>query len=127
MPRPAPTDRRNRVRELTAQGLDTPTIARQLDVPASTIRNDRAALRIPSTSHDTLTHQQRLVLTAAARGLTVAETAAEMWITPHTVHGHRLAAIRRLGARTTTHAVTLAIALGQIPADTALTTRGATS
>ncbi|MFE3197181.1 helix-turn-helix transcriptional regulator [Embleya sp. NPDC059237] len=118
--------RRDRVRDLVAHGLDTAAIAHQLGVDASSIRRDRVALGIPSTSRDVLTHRQRQAVSAGARGLTIEETAAEMWITTHTVYGHRLAVIRRLGARNFTHAVALAIALDQVSADIALTTRSRT-
>jgi DNA-binding CsgD family transcriptional regulator len=73
-----------------------------------------------------ITNQQRAVLACAARGLDLDQTAAALWLARDTVKGHRCRAVRRLGAHNLAHAVTIAIALGQIQADAALTTRSTT-
>jgi DNA-binding CsgD family transcriptional regulator len=55
----------------------------------------------------TLTKQQLAVLDAARRGLTVAQTAREMFLAVGTVKLHRSNILTALGANTIAHAVAL--------------------
>jgi DNA-binding NarL/FixJ family response regulator len=54
-----------------------------------------------------LTPSERLVLDAAASGLSVQETADKLKIGTETVRGQRKMTLRRLGARNMTHAVAI--------------------
>jgi DNA-binding NarL/FixJ family response regulator len=63
-----------------------------------------------------LSEAERKVLIAAARGFTIQETGWE--VTPsvslETVRTHRAKVLRKLGARSMTHALALALKAGQI-------------
>lgn len=59
-----------------------------------------------------LTDRELDCLRLAAAGLTGRETAARLYLSPQTVKFHRSNILRKLGARTTTHAVALAIHRG---------------
>ena len=61
-----------------------------------------------------LTRQQRRVLELIAHGATLAEAAARMGISRSTAEKHREAAVSRLGAASTPHAVWL-LATGASP------------
>ena len=58
--------------------------------------------------HDDVTERQREVLVQAARGLSIAESAAETGHSRETVRTHRHNVIAILGARNITHAVHIA-------------------
>lgn len=51
--------------------------------------------------------RERAVLETAARGLTVEEAAAELFLSPETVRTYRKRVLQRTGARNMTHAVAL--------------------
>lgn len=59
-----------------------------------------------------LSVRQREVLSAAARGLGVHETGAELFLAPDTVKSYRRQALKALHARNITHAVAVAMAAG---------------
>ena len=61
-----------------------------------------------------LTSREIQVLWHAAKGDTVPETALEMRLAPGTVKNQRQAAMRKLKARTITHAVAIAMRAGKI-------------
>lgn len=62
-----------------------------------------------------LPRREEQVLSAAARGLTVSETAAQLHISPETVKTYRKRARWLFAARTITHAVYLAERAGLLP------------
>ncbi len=49
------------------------------------------------------------VLAGLARGLMTEEVAQEMFLSPHTIRSHVKAAMRKLGAKTRSHAVAIAL------------------
>lgn len=59
-----------------------------------------------------LTARQRDVLDAAARGLTIPETARELFLAVDTVRFHRARILAALGAATTAQAVAIAFRHG---------------
>lgn len=63
-----------------------------------------------------LTDRQAEILAAVANGSTTAEIAASLWITPVAARTLVYNARLRLGARTRTHAVVLALAHGWLEA-----------
>ena len=63
-----------------------------------------------------LTPRMREVLTAAAHGRTIAETAAELGVAPATVTNIRAAAFARLGAHNVTGALAIARARAELAA-----------
>jgi DNA-binding CsgD family transcriptional regulator len=65
---------------------------------------------------DSLSPPELDVLAAAARGLTVSETAHELQKSPQTVKSQRNAVILKLGARNMTHAVCMAAERGLVGA-----------
>jgi DNA-binding CsgD family transcriptional regulator len=74
-----------------------------------------------------LTPREREVLTLLARGLTGAQIAERLSLSPETIRIHVRNARGRLGARTRTHAIALALLRGEIelgPFDAAPTPRG---
>lgn len=60
-------------------------------------------------AYDTLTNRERLVLQHAAEGSTSGEIAAKLFISPRTVETHRANLMRKLGLRSQTDLVRLAI------------------
>lgn len=69
-------------------------------------------LRVMAVEDGDLTDREKDVLALAACGLTADEIADEIHLSADTVKKHSKAMRRKLGARNTTHAVTLAIAHG---------------
>jgi DNA-binding NarL/FixJ family response regulator len=61
-----------------------------------------------------LSERELDVLAGLARGLMTEDVAAEMFLSPHTIRSHVKAAMRKLGAKTRTHAVAIALAAGAI-------------
>lgn len=72
-----------------------------------------ARKRIPGMTQ-TLTPAEKRVLTALAAGGTMEKYANESWRSKHTIRDQVKSARAKLGARTSTHAVALAIRSGQI-------------
>lgn len=66
-------------------------------------------------AHGELTPRLVAVLTGAARGETIPQTAARLHLSPKTVDVQRRAAAARLGAVNTTNAVAIAVARGLLP------------
>jgi DNA-binding CsgD family transcriptional regulator len=61
-----------------------------------------------------LTENQTIVLRCAAQGMTTADTAEEMGISPETVKTHRRHVIQKMGARNMRHAVGMAAERGWV-------------
>ena len=66
-----------------------------------------------------LTPREREVLALLAEGLTSAEAAAHFGLSPETIETHVRRALRKLGARSRTHAVALALRLDLLEAPAA--------
>ena len=64
-----------------------------------------------------LTGRELEVLEAAARGLTAAETAAELYLSFETVKSYRKRCAAKLGARTLAHSVALGLRRGLLRLD----------
>ena len=64
-----------------------------------------------------LSRRERTVLALAAQGLTTAEIADELVLAPSTIESHIRRACARIGARNRSHAITLALATGQLELD----------
>ena len=65
-------------------------------------------------AHGELTARQREILTRLANGASVDEIAEELGLSPETVRVHIRNARRRLGARSRSHAVVIALKRGAI-------------
>ena len=63
-----------------------------------------------------LSEREMDVLAGLARGEATEEIAEHMYLSPHTVRSHVKAAMRKLDARTRTHAVAIAMTAGKIEA-----------
>lgn len=61
-----------------------------------------------------LTSRELLVLAALASGQTTEEVARSNYLSPHTIRSHVKSATRKVGARTRTHAVAIALSEGAI-------------
>jgi DNA-binding CsgD family transcriptional regulator len=72
------------------------------------ILRDRAGSRM------SLSPREREVLTALAQGRTGAQVAQALVLSPETVRTHIRNAMEKLGARTRTHAIALAISTGEV-------------
>ena len=67
--------------------------------------------------YDTLTTREREVLYLAARGLSNAETAEKLFVSPRTVETHRANLMRKLNLRTHTDLIRYALRRGLLPAE----------
>ena len=67
--------------------------------------------------YDTLTTREREVLYLAARGLSNAETAEKLFVSPRTVETHRANLMRKLNLRTQTDLIRYALRRGLLPAE----------
>lgn len=72
--------------------------------------------RKPGLDFD-LTDRERDVLTLAAAGLTAKEVGKELWISYHTVKTHWKVIARKLGTKSITHSVVIAILAGELDND----------
>lgn len=70
----------------------------------------RGETSAPRLARPHLSPRERAVLTLLAHGSATEEIAAELHLSPHTVRSHVRAALRKLSARTRTHAVAIALA-----------------
>ena len=70
-----------------------------------------------ATEPGALTRRERTVLALAAQGLTTVEIASELVLAPSTIESHIRRACSRIRARNRAHAVTLALATGQLELD----------
>lgn len=61
-----------------------------------------------------LSPREKEILILLARGLTGAQAAERLWLSPETVRTHVRNAMEKLGAKTRTHAVALALMRGDI-------------
>ncbi len=61
-----------------------------------------------------LSNRERRIVTEFARGRSTEEVAASLWVSPHTVRTHMRNVQRKLDARTRTHAVAIAVSLGEV-------------
>jgi two-component system NarL family response regulator len=59
-----------------------------------------------------LSERELEVLLAAAKGETMEETAARLWLSLETIKSHRRNVIAKLGARNLSHAIALAVRSG---------------
>lgn len=73
------------------------------------------AKEAPLDRYDTLTTREREVLQLAAEGLTSAEIAARLFISPRTVEVHRANLMRKLGCHTKADLIRFALRRGIIP------------
>ena len=73
-----------------------------------------STVSVPNRSPVDLTQQQFQMLRALAAGETTPETAWRLGLSEHTVKTHKAALYGRLGARTSAHAVSIAVALDLI-------------
>jgi len=85
-----------------------------LAVTAHVKTNDDATLDL----YETLTGREREVLQLAAEGLSNAEIAARLSISPRTVEVHRAALMRKLGLHSPTDLIRFALRRGIVPLDT---------
>jgi two-component system, NarL family, response regulator NreC len=76
----------------------------------------QAAVR-PTDSYEALTEREREVLHLTAEGLTSAEVADRLCISPRTVETHRANLMHKLGLRTQTDLIRYALRRGIIPID----------
>ena len=67
--------------------------------------------------YDTLTTREREVLYLAARGLSNAETAEKLFVSPRTVETHRANLMRKLNFRSHTDLIRYALRRGLLPAE----------
>jgi DNA-binding CsgD family transcriptional regulator len=65
-----------------------------------------------------LSHRERQVLDAVARGSQDDEMAAALHLSAHTIRSHAKSALRKLGARTRAHAVAIAYSTGALELST---------
>ena len=68
-----------------------------------------------SLEGEPLTDRETEILVGAAEGETAAQTGARLYLSPETVKSYRKRIIAKLGARTGTHAVALALRTGKLP------------
>ena len=61
-----------------------------------------------------LSHRERQVLDAVARGSQDDEMALALHLSAHTIRSHTKSALRKLGARTRAHAVAIAYSTGAL-------------
>jgi DNA-binding NarL/FixJ family response regulator len=68
----------------------------------------------PAAPAYALSERERLIVAEFARGCSTEEVAERLWVSPHTVRTHIKNAQRKLDARTRSHAVAIAISLGEV-------------
>ncbi len=71
----------------------------------------------PADPHDLLTPRERQALQLAAEGLSNAEIAARLSISPRTAEMHRASALRKLGLKSQADLIRYALRRGMIPAE----------
>ena len=69
---------------------------------------------LEGTPPHTLSERERLIVTEFARGYSTEEVAERLCVSPHTVRTHIKNAQRKLDARTRSHAVAIAVSLGEV-------------
>jgi DNA-binding CsgD family transcriptional regulator len=104
-----PTVRRGKPRACTDLGADLPATNKQVRAPILPARHPEGILTVPTRQLDCL----RLV----AQGLSIRQIARRLNVHESTVRDQLANTRARLGARTTTHAVAIAVAVGLITVD----------
>lgn len=79
-------------------------------------RIDREGVTTTRLPSERLTHREHEILLMYAAGYVLREIAAELVVSPHTVTTHRRNLITRLGARTLTQALAIAVRRGWVTA-----------
>src|SRR5260221_1350893 len=102
------------VRLRSARVLSAVTRRRTLPAELRAPTTSRASVAAGGDPGSRLTRRQAEVLTLLARGVSVREIAAELGLSPTTVHKHVQGAIQTLRARGRLHAVVLAARAGEI-------------
>jgi DNA-binding CsgD family transcriptional regulator len=88
--------------------------AERLVVGLELLKKGRPGLRGPNPLSEPLTRRERDVIGLAAKGLTTAEIARSIKLSPATVRTYLSRAERKLGARNRAHAVALAVGMGVV-------------
>ncbi len=98
-------------------GLNAAAVVNRYAAGGEVISLDKArARRELSEKTEWLSERELSVLAGLARGEATEEIAQHMYLSPHTVRSHVKAAMRKLDARTRTHAVAIVMTAGKIEA-----------
>ena len=110
---------RRRIAALLRTDADVVLVGSETDadvvVGDPSVRTSSATAESASETDTLLTGRELSVLRLVAQGLGNKEIAAELGISSHTVKYHLAAVLSKLGVRTRTEAVTMALRKGMVP------------